>query len=112
MEQNDCQKVLEATKQMLSAIQREDMEQLGNILENRQACLDRLRRPGNHITPANREALARAMDLDKQAQADTQALLERYQKEIGRHEAKSKRMFQYQYSRFNVTQGQLMDRKR
>lgn len=112
MEQNDCQSVLETTEQMLAAIQREDMEQLGRILKSRQACMDRLRRPGSRITSADREMLVRAMDLDRQAQTDAQALLKRYQEEIGQHEIKSKRMFRYEYSQFNVTQGQLIDRKR
>lgn len=112
MEQTDCEKVLEATEQMLAALQSEDMECLGRILEERQVCLDRLSRPGIRITPAGKELLARATELDRQAQTDAQALLGQYKADFGQHQTKAKRMFQYEYSRFNVTQGQLIDRKR
>ncbi len=112
MEDQDCEQVLKATGQLVKAVRGEDMEQMAQALETRRQCLERLNGPGVVLTPAQKQLLAHAADLDRQLLADTQALLSRYRKDIGRYEAKSKNLLLYQNSRFDLSQGQLMDRKR
>ncbi|MFT8887952.1 MAG: hypothetical protein ABF904_03965 [Ethanoligenens sp.] len=112
MKQTDCSIVWDTTEQMAEAIRREDMALLGLAIEKRQACLERLALPGTDISLADKALLVRAMALDKQVCADAQALLAQYQKDIGQYEAKVKGLLRYESHQLNLSQGQLMDRKR
>lgn len=112
MEQDDCEKVLATTRQMTAALQKEDLEQLGAALDQRQECLDRLSRPTARITPEGRHLLTRAAELDEKVQAAARKLRARYHKALFRQQEKAKGLFQYQYSQLNATQGQWLDKKR
>ncbi|ADU28032.1 hypothetical protein [Ethanoligenens harbinense] len=112
MKNQDCELVLKMTEQLVQAVRGENMEEIAQTLETRRQCLERLCGPGVALMPAQKKLLARAAELDRQVLADTQALLERYRKDIGAYEAKSKNLLLYQNSRFDLSQGQLMDRKR
>ena len=106
--------LLKATNDLLEDIQQKNVDSICTALEQRQSVLDELAAlPGRPaLTPARRAVADRILTQNKKADAALRELKSVYQADIGDLSNKFKVLLEYQKMNYNLSAGQLYDRKK
>lgn len=105
--------LLGATREMLGAIEQEDVEKLADAIEARQTILDALCvHKGVVMTDAQRARYDEVADLDKKAGELANELLAKMKHEVRELSARYEGMSRYNQSQYDLSSGLTMDTKR
>lgn len=106
-------KMLESTKEIHDAAQRADLEKLGQTIDMRQQYLDRLSGlKAQKMTDEQKSKYHELIILDEEASALIQKLIEEYKNDYKNTSMKYDGLVKYNSSKFNLSSGRMIDKKR
>ncbi len=112
MSEKAFHRLLALTERMDETLRAENLRGFGVALEKRRQLLQKLLAVKRPRTEEERAYLSRTIELDGQVTCAARRLETKYRQDIDRFERKAENLFQYEKSRYDLSQGQLMDTKR
>ena len=105
--------LLKATREVLDAVERQDVEGIGKAIDDRQRYLESLSAlEGQKMTDAQKAKYNEIVILDKKASIAVRKLFEKYKNDIKESRVKYEGMSKYNNSQYNLSSGLRMDKKR
>lgn len=105
--------LLEITREMLDAVKQEDVDSLSDAVDARQSILESLSaQKGRGMTDAQRARYDEIVSLDKKVGAMANGLFEKIRVELRESNVKYEGMSRYNQSRYGLSSGLSMDKKR
>jgi len=106
-------KLLKLTQQLIAEINIDNVDELANLIEERQIYIDRMYEAGdNNLTQQQRVLLEEIKKLDSEMSDSAQKLIENYKKDIKESQVKYDGITKYNNSRFDLSSGLLIDKRR
>jgi len=106
-------KLLKLTQQLIAVIDLDNVDELGNLIEERQIYIDKMYAAGdNNLTQQQKVLLEEIKKLDSEMSDSAQKLIENYKKDIKESQVKYDGMTKYNNSRFDLLSGLLIDKRR
>lgn len=106
--------LLSQTKAVISAAQDEDIDEIGRLLNIREECLNKLNLSGDvgkTGSSSRRELIDEIKQYDKKACMQINRLAQIAKQEINNYQKKSKGLLKYNYGKYNLSSGQLIDKR-
>jgi hypothetical protein len=105
--------LLETTLEMLDSVGNLDIDRLGKAIDSRQQFIDRLAvLKADKPTDGQKEKLNEIIILDKKAGTAVRKLFEKYKNDIKNSRVKYGGMIKYNNSRYDLSSGRMIDKKK
>lgn len=106
--------LFKTTKELLDTILNGDIEKTGEIIKQRQECIDSFGNilPYDGWTKEQKDLIAKILDYDKAADEAIRVAKENCGHQVLHFKGKSRALLSYNNSKYDMSRGQLVDKKR